>query len=134
MGAVLGMAAFPSIFAALLFQAIMFQHGGITTLGVNGLIMGIPALLSAFIFRYRNKGEGRTVIGIRAFAAGSAAVMLSAVFVALFLVTAGESFYNTAKLVLYVNIPVAVIEGVALVLIVSFLVKVKPEILGFKNN
>ncbi len=134
MGAVLGMAAFPSIFAALLFQAIMFQHGGITTLGVNSLIMGMPALLSAFIFRYRNRGENRAVIGIRAFFAGSTSVMFSAIFVALFLITAGESFYNTAKLVLYINIPVAVIEGAALVLIVSFLVKVKPEILGFKNN
>jgi cobalt/nickel transport system permease protein len=134
MGAVLGIAAFPSILAALLFQAIMFQHGGITTLGVNGLIMGIPALLSAFIFRYRNRGVGRAVTGIRAFAAGSAAVMFSALFVALFLVTAGESFYNTAKLVLYMNIPVAVIEGAALVLIVSFFVKVKPEILGLKNH
>lgn len=133
MGAVLGIAAFPSILAALLFQAIMFQHGGITTLGVNGLIMGVPALFSAFIFRFANRGGGRVLIGIRAFFAGSSAVALSALFVALYLLTAGESFYNTAKLVLYMNIPVAVIEGIALVLIVSFLVKVKPEILGLKN-
>ena len=33
MGAVLGIAAFPAVLAALIFQAIMFQHGGITTLG-----------------------------------------------------------------------------------------------------
>lgn len=133
MGAVLGIAAFPAVLAALIFQSIMFQHGGITTLGVNGIIMGVPALVSAFIFRYRNSGSNRVFTGVRAFFAGLTAVMLSAVSVALFLLSAGESFFNTAKLVLYMNIPVAVIEGTALVLIVSFLIKVKPEILGFKN-
>jgi len=133
MGAVLGISAFPAILAALLFQAIMFQHGGITTLGVNGIIMGIPALVSAFIFRFANRGAGRAVIGVRAFFAGSVSVALSAVFVALYLLNAGEEFYNTAKLVLYMNIPAALIEGAALVLIVSFLLKVKPEILGLKN-
>jgi len=133
MGAVLGIAAFPAVLAALIFQSIMFQHGGITTLGVNGIIMGVPALVSAFIFRYGNSGSNRAFAGARAFFAGLTAVMLSAVFAALFLLSAGGSFYNTAKFVLYMNIPVAVIEGTALVLILSFLLKVKPEILGFKD-
>lgn len=133
LGAVLGIAAFPSIFAALIFQAIMYQHGGLTTLGVNALIMGIPALISGLIFRYRSSGS--TVLrGVRAFISGSASVMLSAAGAALYLITAGKEFYSTAKIVMYMNIPVAVIEGAATVFIVSFLVKVKPDILGIKKK
>ena len=131
LGAVLGIAAFPSILAALIFQAIMFQHGGLTTLGVNALTMGIPALISGLIFRYRSSGSN-VLRGVRAFISGSVSVMLSATGVALYLITAGKEFYSTAKLVMYMNIPVALIEGVATVFIVSFLVKVKPDILGIK--
>ena len=133
LGAVLGIAAFPSILAALVFQAIMFQHGGVTTLGVNALTMGIPALLSGIIFRYRSS-NGSVAMGVRAFISGFIAVMLSAAAVALYLFIAGREFYNTAKLVMYMNIPVAVIEGIATVFIVSFLLRVKPDILNIRKN
>ena len=53
LGAVLGWYGFPAILVGLLFQAIMFGHGGLTTLGVNAIIMGVPALISAFIFHHR---------------------------------------------------------------------------------
>jgi len=132
LGAVLGIAAFPSIFAALIFQAIMFQHGGITTLGVNALTMGVPALLAGFIFRYKSSSN-KFFSGARAFTAGFISVMLSAAGVALFLLCAGSGFYSTAKLVMYMNIPIAVIEGIATVFIVAFLMKVKPDILNMKS-
>ncbi len=38
-GVILGISAFPAIVVALLFQTIMFQHGGITTLGVNAIAL-----------------------------------------------------------------------------------------------
>lgn len=133
LGAVLGLAAFPSIFAALIFQAVMFQHGGLTTLGVNALTMGIPALLSGFIFRYR-LSSGTAFRGVRAFISGFIAVMLSAAGVALYLQSAGKEFYSTAKLVMYMNIPIAIIEGIATVFIVSFLMRVKPEILNIRKS
>ena len=57
LGAVLGYFAFPAILVALFFQAVMFGHGGLTTLGINGVILGLPSLLSAMIFR------GQTQIG-----------------------------------------------------------------------
>ncbi len=133
LGAVLGIAAFPSILAALVFQAIMFQHGGITTLGVNALTMGIPALISGLIFRYRSS-TGTAVRGVRAFISGFIAVMLSAAGVALYLLSAGKEFYSTAKLVMYMNIPIAIIEGIATVFIVSFLMKVKPDLLSIRKS
>ena len=43
-GLLLGWAAFPAILTALLLQAMLFQYGGITTLGVNTVIMAAPAV------------------------------------------------------------------------------------------
>ncbi|NES73303.1 MAG: cobalt transporter CbiM, partial [Okeania sp. SIO2D1] len=54
LGTVLGYYAFPAILVGLFFQAIMFGHGGLTTLGINALIMGIPALLAYQIFQLRH--------------------------------------------------------------------------------
>ncbi|MDJ0705608.1 MAG: cobalt transporter CbiM [Leptolyngbyaceae cyanobacterium MO_188.B28] len=52
-GTVLGYFAFPAILIGLLFQAVMFQHGGLSTLGVNAAVMGAPALLAYHIFQLR---------------------------------------------------------------------------------
>lgn len=43
-GIVLGWAAYPVIFVALLLQAVLFMFGGLTTLGVNTFTMGTGAL------------------------------------------------------------------------------------------
>ena len=50
LGMLLGWAAFPAIFTALLLQAVLFQYGGLTTLGVNTVIMAAPAVLCAALF------------------------------------------------------------------------------------
>ncbi len=43
-GLLLGWAAFPAILIALVLQAMLFQYGGISTLGVNTIIMALPAV------------------------------------------------------------------------------------------
>lgn len=52
-GMILGKRAFPAIFVALLFQSLIFQHGGILTLGVNAFNMGTGALISWLIWRIK---------------------------------------------------------------------------------
>ena len=49
-GLVLGWGAFPVILVALVLQAIFFQFGGITTLGVNTMIMAVPAVACYYLF------------------------------------------------------------------------------------
>ncbi|MDO9586042.1 MAG: cobalt transporter CbiM, partial [Syntrophales bacterium] len=44
-GLLLGWMAFPSILVALALQALLFQSGGFTTLGVNAFNMAAPAVL-----------------------------------------------------------------------------------------
>ena len=42
LGIVLGLAALPAIFVGLFLQALFFGYGGITVLGVNTIVMGVP--------------------------------------------------------------------------------------------
>ncbi len=53
LGSVLGYYAFPAIMIGLFFQAIIIGHGGLTTLGVDAVMMGVPALLAYHVFRCR---------------------------------------------------------------------------------
>lgn len=50
MGVMLGWFAFPAILVGLFLQAVLFGHGGVTTLGLNGVILGVPALLASGIW------------------------------------------------------------------------------------
>jgi cobalt/nickel transport system permease protein len=137
MGVVLGYYAFPAILIALFFQAVMFQHGGISTLGVNAIIMGFPALLGYYIFRLRNrvKIDEQKRTKIFAFIAGGGAVMIAAVIFSIVIITTiptdidAEIERNAiyAGLVAY-TIP-SVFEGIFTMMLASFLDRVKPELL-----
>ena len=131
-GIILGMSAFPAILVALIFQAIMFQHGGITTLGVNSLAMGLPALMAYLIFKLRKliKSEKSIVISLLSYLSGFLSVILSAVLISLFLAAAGKELFNTAKVVLIVHAPIAIVEGFITAFVVSFLLKIKPEMVS----
>jgi cobalt/nickel transport system permease protein len=50
LGVVLGIRAGLAIPVGLFLQAVLFQHGGYTTLGVNTCVMAVPALLSWQLF------------------------------------------------------------------------------------
>ena len=50
-GLLLGWAAVPAILVALFLQGIIFQFGGLTTLGVNTLNMALPAVLFTLLIR-----------------------------------------------------------------------------------
>jgi len=137
MGVMLGWFAFPAILVGLLLQAVMFQHGGLTTLGVNACLMGIPALLAASIFRLRNLfGKLRPIPNaILAFIAAFLAVAMGALMAALLLIYAipvyiDTSAERTAVIALSLaHLPVALIEGVFTAMVVLFLLKVQPDLL-----
>lgn len=64
LGTLLGYFAFPAILIGLLFQAILFQHGGLSTLGVNALMMGLPAIAAHYIFQLRYRFKITQVNGL----------------------------------------------------------------------
>lgn len=54
MGLVLGYYAFPGILIGLFFfKGCFFNMGGLSTLGINAIIMGVPALLAHYIWSFR---------------------------------------------------------------------------------
>ncbi len=139
LGVVLGYFAFPAILIGLCFQALVIGHGGITTLGVNAAMMGIPALLAYHIFQLRGsvgkalKEPART--GVFAFLGGAIGLGVAAlIFLALIIfnipaeLDAGAE--RTAVLALSVShVPLAIIEGIFTAMLVLFLRRVKPELL-----
>ena len=126
-GLLLGWVAFPAILTALLLQAMMFQYGGITTLGVNTVIMALPAVVCFFLFRpFLHKSNQVAVVA--AFGCGAISVLLGAILVAASLMFTQENFLEVAVLVATAHLPVMVIEGTITVFCVAFLKKVKPEL------
>ncbi|MCF8034852.1 MAG: cobalt transporter CbiM [Desulfarculaceae bacterium] len=128
-GLLLGWAAFPAIFVGLVLQAVLFQYGGLTALGVNTFCMAAPALLSYALFAPLARRGGRAVSLVAGFAAGSLAVLVAALLVALSLWLTGEAFLPMAQAVVLANLPVMLIEGVITALIVQYLRKARPAML-----
>ena len=127
-GLLLGWAAFPAILTALLLQAMMFQYGGITTLGVNTVIMAVPAVVCYHLFGPFILKDQRIAV-LAAVACGAGSVFLGAVLAGASLMFTEGSFLEVAGLVVTAHLPVMVIEGVVTVFCVAFLKKVKPEML-----
>jgi cobalt/nickel transport system permease protein len=137
LGVVLGWYAMPAILIGLFFQAVMFQHGGLTTLGVNATMMGVPALLAFGLFelRHRFKLESRAWLGAFAFVGAAAGLGLAALIAFTLLITtiptaidvAAEQAAITALTLAHV--PLMVIEGVFAASVVLFLERVNPRLL-----
>ncbi len=127
LGIMLGWACFPAILVGLLLQAVFFQYGGLMVLGVNAVNMALPAVLCFYLTRpLLNSEKTRPLAG---FIAGSGAILISAVFMALSLAFTDTGFWATAKITVLANIPIMVIEGFITMFIFSFIGRVHPELL-----
>ena len=129
LGVLLGWTAFPAIFIGLFFQAVLFQFGGLTTLGVNTLNMAVPAVIMGALARPALRSNSGLFAMVMTAIAGAGAIVMSAAMVAGSLALSGESFVAVSKLIFVAHIPIAVAEGVLSVLIISFLLKTKPEVI-----
>lgn len=129
LGALLGWASFPAIFVALMLQGVLFQYGGITVLGVNTFNMAFPAVLGFYIFRPLILSPGRARL-VGAFCCGALAVAGAGFLTALSLAWTDEGFLRAAQLLFLAHIPIMIVEGMITALVISFLSKVRPEILS----
>lgn len=129
LGLLLGWAAFPAILTALILQSVFFQFGGITTLGVNTLIMALPAVICYYIFRpllFKTPG----LVLIASFLCGFCAVFMSAIILGASLVFTEKNFWEVSALIVAANLPVMIIEGIITAFWVAFLKKVHPVMLS----
>lgn len=139
LGVVLGYYAFPAILIGLFFQAVMLGHGGLTTLGVNAAMMGIPALLSFHLFRFYPRFERSLkpnwAITLFSFLAGAFGLGLAILIFLGLIVTTIPAEMNavTEQAALYglaiAHIPLMILEGIFTAMLVLFLQRVKPELL-----
>ncbi len=129
-GVTLGLLAYPCIVVALTMQALLFQHGGVTTIGINAVNMGVPALISYLVFRSgMNLKIKRKEILFGAIA-GGIAVMLAVLFLAVELLATGDEFSEVMKLVVLAHLPIIGIEAIFTGVIAGFFAAVKPEMLS----
>ncbi len=125
----LGWPAFPAILVGLSLEAILFQFGGITTLGVNTFNMAFPAIAIGWLCRKKIHDPNPLARTAAEFVAGAGSVFLSAVLVGISLAATGESFKTTAWIIVAAHIPVMIVEGIVTVFIVEFLRRVRPQFL-----
>ncbi len=127
-GLILGWGAFPAILVALLLHGILFQYGGITTLGVNTLIMAVPAVICYYLFSPLLRRRP-AIAAAAAFGCGVLSIVLGAAIVGLALVFSEEGFWAVSGVVVTAHIPVMVIEGIITAFCVGFLRRVYPTLL-----
>lgn len=137
MGAALGWLVFPALIIGLLLQAFIFTHGGISTLGANTLLLGMPALGVHFLFQWVRKHQlsGRA-LSITSFAAGFFGIAVAVLlFYAIIIGTLpaeidAELERKATGLLVLSHLPIALIEGTFMALIVPYLHRVQPALLS----
>lgn len=140
-GVVLGYFAFPAILIGLFFQAVFFQHGGLSTLGINAVIMGIPAVLAYYFFQIRHQfGNSGFWLNIFAFLSGMGGLALSALVFTVVVITTipADIDADLERQALSIGLIsyglLSLIEGFFTTLLVSFFHRVKPELLTHTTN
>ena len=138
MGALLGFYSFPAILIGLFFQAVMFQQGGLTTLGINATIMGVPALLSYFLFTHgkgflaKNSAFIRGLLGFSVGVLGAGIAVILFYFTVITFIPANIDIVaeRTAVYALAIaHLPLIVLEGVFTASLIGYFNRVKPEML-----
>lgn len=128
-GILLGWSAFPALFIALMLHAVLFQFGGLAVLGANTLLMALPAVAVHYLFkrcvRSANAAQVATVAGVT----GALAVTGNVLLMALFLIGSDTAFTASALGVVVLHVPLIAVEGVVTALAVSFLYKVRRDLL-----
>jgi cobalt/nickel transport system permease protein len=128
-GILLGWGAVPVILIALLLQAVLFQFGGITTLGVNTIIMALPAVFLYLLFKKSLNTQRQRKLFVISFFYGFLATLGSTLLMILSLTITGEAFNEISSIILAINIPILFIEGIITAFCVTFISKVKPALL-----
>lgn len=128
-GVLLGWAAFPAIFIALLLQTTLFGFGGLTTLGVNTVVMAVPAVAAHAVFRLlapAGKPRPQALLGG---AVAAMAVALGALFTSAVLLTGGEGYRIAAGAALLAHVPLMLVEAGVTAAAVGTLGQVRPALL-----
>lgn len=131
LGIFLGRRSIIAVFIGLLLQALLFQHGGITTLGANTLLIGVPALFCAAMYRgLQTKLSRRFLLSGIIGTIGVIGTVLLLIVTLLFSdARYGEGFFSVIHLLIVGHIPLMIIEFFLTGFAVAFILRVRPNIL-----
>jgi cobalt/nickel transport system permease protein len=127
-GILLGWIAFPIMLVVLILQAILFGFGGITTLGLNTLIMALPAVPLFYLLGKGLWTLNKKEIFWRGFLAGILGIFLgSFLMAAAFYLTDQKAFQEISGLILLTHLPIMLVESVVTGTVLAFLYRVEPQ-------
>lgn len=128
LGLVLGRRAPVGIFIGLILQATLFQHGGLSTLGANTLLMSLPALFIYWLSTIFHKKSPF----IKGFFAGFLAICGGVALLIILLLFSdqryGEGTFSVINILLIAYLPLALLEGVLTGFSVKYLYSVRPSL------
>ncbi len=128
-GITLGPFSYIGIMIALLLQAVLAGHGGISTLGVNTIDMGLPAIIAYFIFKLCIKRlSNLKQVALLCSGLGALTVLLTLVLTIIALVIADPAYLIPAIALVVWHGPIVVIETVITGIVISKILKVRPSI------
>lgn len=130
-GIILGWKAPLAICIGLVLQAAIFQHGGFTTLGINTIMVCVPAIIAHLFFKMAmNKKWGLTISAVLS------AVLSIALTVAILLGVLSMTsphFKEVGPILAIGHIPLAAAEGFITAVAVNFLKRSRVEMLDQYN-
>ncbi|MDR1701165.1 MAG: CbiM family transporter [Sporomusaceae bacterium] len=130
-GILLGRRSAVAVFIGLLLQTLLFQSGGITTLGLNTVIMTLPALISSFLFQKLTRHDKYTAVISGVLGAVSVVLGVATFAVVLYISNNiySEGVFSAVNLLLITHIPVIILEGFLTMGVIGFIKKTRPEFL-----
>jgi len=135
-GVILGHRAPLAIVVGLLLQAALLAHGGFLSLGVNAVVIALPALFAGIAFPVlvgRNP-TGRRV-SLVGFALGWLTVVTTAAMNAAVLIFGGlEDWTVIAAPQFVVYVVLGLVEGIILGVTAGYLVRVRPDLLRITSH
>jgi cobalt/nickel transport system permease protein len=132
MGVIIGWATVPAVFVGLVLQAAFFGFGGFAALGVNTVNIAMPgAVLAALAAPLLRQGTPFRA-GLVAAAVGALSVAATGLLVMAALWASDQAYALSARVMLLAYAPLALAEAVLSGVAVTFLARVKPELLGRK--
>lgn len=134
LGLILGRRAPLGIFIGLILQATLFQHGGISTLGANTLLMSIPAL---FVYWLANIFRRHSPL-IKGFFAGFLAICGGVLLLAILLLISDQRYaegsFSVINIMIGAYLPLALLEGILTGFAVKYLYGVRPTLFEIQKE
>lgn len=125
-GIILGWKSPLAFFPALLLQALLFKHGGLTSLGANTIMLSIPAIISHMLYKKLPMKKDIT----RASITGGISVIMTVIILIILLMLTDQRFaagdYSVIKIVILSHAPLIIVEGILTGVAVQFIEKAKP--------